>query len=249
MRPRVIPVLLLEKGGLIKTTQFSKPVYIGDPINAVKIFNDKEVDELAILDIHASNEKREPNYAHLAEIVSESFMPLAYGGAISSIQTIEKLTKIGIEKMIINTAAFQQPHFISEAAREFGSSTIVVSVDVKKNIWGKYQVHLSNGKVNTKQDVSSYLNTIQDLGAGEIILTSIDREGTMKGYDTDLIKKASENLHIPLIAQGGAAGLDDFKKAIDAGASAVAAGSMFVFYGKLRGILINYPSVQDLKAL
>ena len=248
VRPRVIPTLLLENGGLIKTTKFKKPVYIGDPINAVKIFNDKEVDELILLDVTASMEDRKPNFEQIEEIVSESFMPLGYGGGIRSVSDIEKLFKIGIEKASLNTAAVENPTLVTEAAEVFGSQSIVISIDVKKNLFGKKQVFIRRGSKNTKLDPVEFAKKAESLGAGEIYLTSIDREGSMQGYDLDLIKAVSNAVSIPVIANGGAGKVEHFSEALhQANASAVTAGSMFVFHGPLRGILINYPEQEELK--
>ena len=248
VRPRVIPTLLLEDGGLIKTAKFKKPVYIGDPINAVKIFNDKEVDELILLDVTASIENRKPNFTQIEEIVSESFMPLGYGGGITNVADIEKLFKIGIEKASLNTAAMLKPNLITEAANIFGSQSIVVSIDVKKNLFGKKHVYINRASKNTKMDPVEFAKKAEALGAGEIYLTAVDREGTMQGYDLDLIRSVSNAVSIPVIANGGAGSFEHFTEALrQANASAVSAGSMFVFHGPLRGILINYPEQEELK--
>lgn len=247
--PRVIPVLLLKNKGLVKTVKFRDPCYVGDPINAVKIFNEKEVDELIFLDITASSEKREPNYEYLEKISSECFMPFCYGGGIKTISEIRKITNVGVEKVSINTYAFEHPEFIKIAADEFGSSTIVVSIDVKKNIWGKPVVAINNGKNLTKWDPIEYAKKMEEKGAGELLLNSIDRDGIMQGYDIDMIKKVTEAVSIPVIVCGGAKSTLDLKKGADAGASGMAAGSMFVFHGKHRAVLINYPSQKEIKEL
>lgn len=245
--PRVIPVLLLNKGGIYKTVKFKNPVYIGDPLNAVKIFNDKEVDELIFLDINASGEKREPDYDYLASIAGECFMPLCYGGAISSIAQIKKLIFSGIEKVSINSFALSNPEFIREAADKFGSSTIVVSIDVTKNLFGKYQIHNKN-KVKTKfSNPIEMAEEMNKLGAGEILISSVDRDGMMNGFDTEIIKRISSAVDIPVVACGGAGNLTHFKSAIDSGASAIAAGSMFVFHGVHKAVLINYPTQTELQ--
>lgn len=245
--PRVIPVLLLDKGGIYKTVKFKNPVYIGDPLNAVKIFNDKEVDELIFLDINASGQKREPDYDYLASIAGECFMPLCYGGAVSDIAQIKKLIFSGIEKVAINSHALSNPEFVREASDKFGSSTIVISIDVTKNIFGKYQVYNKN-KVKTKfSDPIQMAEEMNKLGAGEILVNSVDRDGMMKGFDTEMIKRISSAVDIPVVACGGAGNPKHFKPVIDAGASAIAAGSMFVFHGVHKAVLINYPSQNELK--
>jgi cyclase len=247
--PRIIPLLLLKNKGLVKTVKFMDPKYIGDPINAVRIFNEKEVDELIFLDITATAEMRKPNYEYLEKIAGECFMPLCYGGGISSLDDIHKIINLGVEKVSINSFAYSNPLFVKEAANEFGSSTIVVSVDVKKNLWGKYVVAINNGKTLTRTDPVEYVRMIEDMDAGEVLLNSTDRDGEMDGYDLELIHKVASAINIPLIACGGARNINDFKFAIDSGASAMAAGSMFVFHGKLKAVLISYPSQSDLKSI
>ena len=246
-RIRVIPVLLLKQNGLVKTVKFKKPVYIGDPINAVKIFNEKEVDELIILDISATPEKRDPSYRKIAEIGSECFMPFGYGGGINEISQIKKILNAGAEKVVINSAAVNHPSLISEAARLFGSQSIVGSIDVKRDFLGKYKVFIHCGSRKINKDPVSYAKELENLGAGEIFLNSIDRDGTMLGYDLPLIESVSKAVNIPIIVCGGARNVDDFVLAVkEGGASAVAAGSIFVFHGRERGILINFPSQDEL---
>lgn len=247
LKTRVIPCLLLKGTGLVKTVKFRQPKYVGDPVNAVKIFNDKEVDELVFLDIEASRANNGPNIQLLRNITDECFMPLAYGGGITSIDQIKQLLAIGIEKVIINTASFTNPEFVKEAVKIFGSSTIVVSVDVKSNFWKRKSVWIKGGTKNTGVDPVQYVKEIEARGAGEILLNSIDRDGTMLGYDLDLIRSVSRLISIPVVACGGAKNIDDFKLAKDAGASAVAAGSMFVFQGPNRAVLISYLSMQALE--
>ncbi|GHA57641.1 AglZ/HisF2 family acetamidino modification protein [Pontibacter akesuensis] len=246
LRKRIIPCLLLKEEGLVKTVKFKQEKYIGDPINALKIFNEKEVDELVFLDISATERKEEPHYDLLSEIASECFMPLAYGGGIHKIEQISKILSLGFEKVVINTAAVDNPDLIKEAAQVFGSSTIVVSIDVKKNLFGKYQVYTKRGTYNTKLDPVKHAANVENLGAGEVMLNSIDRDGTMSGYDIALIAKVSNHVSIPIIASGGAGNLQHFYEALTLGkASAAAAGSFFVFHGKNRAVLINYPSEAD----
>jgi len=245
-RARVIPILLLHQGGLVKTVKFKNPVYVGDPINAVKIFNEKEIDEIAILDIDASREKRGPNMQQIREIAGEAFIPLAYGGGISTIEEVKELFYIGVEKVIFNYQAVHNPALLTESAKLVGSQSVVASVDVKKNLFGKYRVFTRNGTENTNADPVEFAHKMQEAGAGEIFLNVIDRDGTYAGYDLELLKKVSEGLKIPLIICGGAGSVLDFKQAIDNGASAVAAGSLFVFQRPHNAVLISYPSRKEL---
>jgi cyclase len=248
--PRVIPVLLLRNTGLVKTTQFKEPKYIGDALNAVKIFNDKEVDELILLDILATPENKNPPLETLKEIAEECFMPLSYGGGIKNLEQIKEILKVGIEKVIINTQAVENPSFIKSAVERYGSSTICVSIDVKKNFWGKYEIFTHGGKQNAKKDPLVFAMEMDKLEVGELMINSIDKDGSQKGYDINLITMITEKVNMPVIACGGAGSLDDFDIAINqAGASAVAAGSMFVFHGKHRAVLINYPNQSDLKRI
>jgi cyclase len=246
----VIPCLLLKNEGLVKTEGFKNPKYIGDPINAVKIFNDKEVDELIFLDIDATRKQKGPRYDLIAKITSECFMPLGYGGGITDIDEMQKLFETGVEKVVINSAAFKNPNLISEASNQFGNQSVVVSIDVKKNFWGKQKVYINGGRVNTKIDPVSYAQNMEAQGAGEIFLNSIDLDGKMCGYDVELIRRVSTAVSIPVVACGGAGKLSDFSDAVKMGrASAVAAGSMFVFHGKHRAVMINYPQYEKLKKL
>lgn len=246
-RIRVIPSLLLQKGGLVKSIKFKDHKYVGDPINAVRIFNEKEVDELVLLDISAREEKRPPNIGKIKEIASEAFMPLAYGGGITKLDEIRDLIVAGVEKVVLNTAAFTNPALIEEGAKYVGSQSIVVSIDVKKNIWGKYKVYTENGTNNTGLDPLEYAKKMENAGAGELLLNSIDRDGTFSGYDTALIHLVSAGVGIPVVAIGGAAKVVDFLPAVQNGASAVSAASMFVFQGPHRAVLISYPGQQELK--
>jgi cyclase len=246
--PRIIPVLLLNKSGLYKTLKFKDPKYIGDPLNAVKIFNEKEVDELVFLDIHAFSENRKPDFVYLEQIASECFMPLCYGGGISTIEEIKKLINIGIEKISFNSIALKDPSFIKKASDEFGSSTIVVSIDAKKNFWGKYEIFNRSKFKFSFTDPEQFAVEMNRLGAGEIMINSVDKDGTQAGYDLELVKKIASAVDIPVIASGGASSLMDFKLAIhESKASAAAAGSMFVFHGKHRAVLISYPDQTELR--
>jgi len=247
MLPRVIPCLLLKDEGLWKTKKFQNPVYLGDPINVIRLFNDKGADELILLDILATPEQRSPNYDYLKQLADECFMPLAYGGGITNIEQIKKLLRIGIEKVIINSAAFFTRELITDASRYAGSQAIVVSIDVRKSRFGKYQIYTNCGTKKIQQDLLESARKFAELGAGEIMINSIDRDGMMAGYDLDLVSSVSQSVDIPVIACGGAGSLDDFAKAVKNGASAVAAGSLFVFHGKLRGVLINYPTRDELE--
>jgi imidazole glycerol-phosphate synthase subunit HisF len=249
-RIRVIPVLLVNKSKLVKTVKFRNEIYVGDPINAVKIFNDKGVDELIFLDITATVESREPDYAYLREIASECFMPLAYGGGIRTIDAVQKILSLGCEKVIINSYAIGNPDFIKESSAIFGNQSIVVALDIKRNLLGRYEIHLKNGKQNTHIDAVEFSKKMEAFGAGELFINSIDRDGVMRGYDIDLLNKITSSISIPVIACGGAGNLKDLSTAVNSGgASAVAAGSMFVFHGPHRAVLINYPSENELLQL
>lgn len=240
---RLIPCLLLRGNGLVKTKKFKESVYIGDPVNAVRIFSEKEVDELVILDIDATREGREPNYELIAEIAGECFMPVAYGGGIRTLAQARKLIRCGIEKVVINSASVDSTGFIREIADVFGSQAVVCSVDAKKTLFGGHRVFVKSGTIDTKLKPEDHAAALVQAGAGEIFLNSIDCDGQMQGYDIELIKKVSTSVNVPVVACGGAGTLDHMRKAmIQGGASAVAAGSMFVFYGKHSAVLINYPT-------
>jgi imidazole glycerol-phosphate synthase subunit HisF len=239
---RVIPCLLLSGTGLVKTYKFKEPKYLGDPRNAVKIFNEREVDELMILDINATILENKPQFDLLREIVSEAFMPVGYGGGLSNVQDAAKMLQLGVEKVVINSASVERPEYIKEAAREFGSQSVVVSIDVKKSFFSRYEIHTRGGRKNTKLSPAAFAQKMEDFGAGEILLNSIDRDGTQAGYDLDLIREVSKVVRVPVVAVGGAGNLLDFRRAVqEGGASAVAAGSIFVFHGKHRAVLISYP--------
>jgi cyclase len=246
-RIRIIPALLIKNGGLVKSLKFRDYKYVGDPINAVKIFNEKEVDEIVILDISATAEKRPPAIRQVKEIASEAFMPLGYGGGITKLDEIRELIAAGVEKVIINTTAFYNPQLISDGAKYIGSQSMVVSMDVKKNLWGKYKVYIQNGSKNTDTDPVAYARQMEQAGAGELFLNAIDKDGTFAGYDTELIKLVAASVHIPVVAIGGAASVNDFLLAVQNGASAASAGSMFVFQMPHRAVLISYPGQSELK--
>ena len=245
-RIRVIPVLLLHEGGLVKSIKFKQYTYVGDPINAVKIFNEKEVDEIVILDIDATRNQSGPDFTRIKEIASEAFIPLAYGGGIRNIEEIKQLFYLGVEKVVLNAQAFLNPSLLSEAASLVGSQSVVASVDVKKNWLGQYKAYVKNGTENTGKNPVEYVKELVNAGAGEIFLNSIDRDGTYNGYDLELVKQVSASVNVPVIACGGASQLEDFHAAVDAGASAVAAGSLFVFQRTHRAVLISYPSQKEL---
>lgn len=248
LRTRVIPCLLLQGQGLVKSVKFKNSTYVGDPVNAVKIFNDKEADEILLLDITATPERRGPNFKLIAEIASESFMPLGYGGGIRQLDDIKTLFNLGVEKVAINSHALEHPVFIKEATALHGNQSIVVSIDVKRSLLGKYEVHTQCGRRNTRRDPVVWAQEAQEMGAGEILLNSIDRDGMMQGGDLDLIRSVTQAVRIPVVACGGFGSLADLAAAAkQGGASGVAAGSLFVFYGKHRAVLINYPSYQELE--
>lgn len=250
LKTRVIPCLLLSNGGLVKTRKFKNGVYVGDPINAIRIFNEKEVDELVLLDIRASLEKRGPNYDLLKEIASECFMPLAYGGGITSIDQVRTLLRLGVEKVILNTSLNRDPSFVREAVITFGSQAITASIDVRHKLFGRREVMALAGTEATGLDPVQAARRAEELGVGEIVLTSIDAEGSMEGYDIDLLAKVTQSVNVPVIASGGAGSLKDLRAAVREGyASAVSAGSMFVFYGRHRAVLITYPEYQELCTL
>jgi imidazole glycerol-phosphate synthase subunit HisF len=246
-RPRVIPCLLLRGSGLVKTRKFKDPVYLGDPRNVVRIFNDKEVDELVLLDITATLEGREPNFLLIEEIVSECFAPVGYGGGIRSVEQVKRIVGIGVEKVIMNSAALHDTSLIEGAARLVGSSSVVASLDVKQGWLGKYEVISHSGTQNTHRDPVSVAKAMESSGAGELLLNSIDRDGMMNGYDLPLIRSVADAVSIPVVACGGAKDITDFVQAVRVGhASAAAAGSIFVFHGSLRGVLISFPGEDDL---
>ena len=246
-RPRLIPCLSIQNQNLVKTTKFSNPRYLGDPINAVKIFNGKGVDELCILDITATSDNRGPDFDYLKDIASEAFMPLSYGGGITSIAHIEKLFFIGYEKAVINTAFYGNPQLIRQAAMIAGSQSIVVSIDVKCDLFGKYYCYISDGKKKVNMDPVSAVKKAEKLGAGEVLINSISRDGMMQGYDVKLVKEISSTVSIPVIACGGAKDLNDFKDVLEVGgAHAAAAGSLYVYYGEQKAVLITAPDEKDL---
>lgn len=250
LKTRVIPCLLYEKSGLVKTVKFKAPRYIGDPINAVRIFNDKEVDELILLDISASLRGAEPNFKMIESVASECFMPLAYGGGISTLEQMRHIFRLGVEKVILNTAAWINPGLISQASREFGAQAIVVSIDFKRTFFGRHEVFINRGQKKTGTALLDYAKRMELLGAGELMISSIDRDGMMNGYAVDILSEITASVRIPVIASGGAGSLQHMKDVIEKGhVAAVAAGSMFVFSGPHKAVLITYPSRFDLESM
>jgi cyclase len=248
LQKRVIPALLLRDDALVKTVRFDKPSYIGDPVNTVRIFNELEVDELVFLDITATNENRAPNLGILREIADECFMPLGYGGGLNSFEVVQSIFEIGFEKIILNSVMHSRPALVTEIANHYGNQAVVASIDVKKNLWGKYEVWSHSGKRNTKKNPVTWAQELEKLGVGEILLTSIDREGTWLGYDIQLTKNIAEAVNIPVIANGGAGNLAHIKEVINDGkASSVALGSMVVYQQKGMGVLVNFPDKRQLE--
>ena len=246
-RIRVIPTLLLKSDGLVKTVKFSNPRYVGDPINTVKIFNEKEVDEIVMLDIQASRENRGPNLGKIAEIAGECFMPMGYGGGVSTVQQMHDILFSGVEKVIVNSAAWSSPKLLDEAAQSFGSQSVVVSIDAKKKMFGGYAVMSHGGTRKTRWNPADAAKYAVDCGAGEILINSIDRDRTYTGYDIPLVRSVAEAVTVPVIACGGASSVADFTLAVSEGqASAVAAGSMFVYHGTHKAVLINFPDEKML---
>lgn len=246
-RPRIIPVLLLRNKGLVKSIKFKNHRYIGDPINAVKIFNDLKADELFFLDILASKENRIISLEFVKNVGEEANMPFAAGGGITTLEHIKAIIAAGAEKVVINTKAACEPDFIRAASETFGSSTIVVCIDVKKKILGREQTWILGGNKPTGFEPVEFAQLIEDKGAGEIIIQSIDRDGTMQGYDIALIRKISEAVRIPVVALGGAGNIKHLNQAYREGfANGLAAGSMFVYHGARNGILINYPEKDEI---
>lgn len=246
-RARVMPCLLLKGDGLVKTVRFRQPKYVGDPINAVRIFNEKEVDELIFLDITATPERRAPPFDRLRDIASECFMPMCYGGGIRTMDHARRLFGLGVEKVSLNTAAAETPELITELATVFGSQSIIASMDVKRDWLGRPRVFTHCGTKNTGHDPVKYVREMAERGAGEVFLNSIDRDGTMGGLDLELITEVTAAVQIPVIACGGAGSVTDLAKAVAAGASGVAAGSLFVFTGPHRAVMIGYPSAAEMR--
>jgi cyclase len=251
IRPRIIPCLLLKGKGLVKTTQFKNPVYLGDPINVIKIFNEKMVDELIILDIDASNEGVSPNFELLQRITSISFSPLTYGGGVKDLDHAERLFTMGFEKLSLNSAAFENPSFVSSLSKKYGNQSVVVSVNIFKDFLGKKRIVSNSLKnIKTKYSIIDQLIIFQDLGAGEILINDVSRDGMMQGYDIEFINQITSKLSIPVIVNGGCGSYDHIRDVIKyGGASASAVGSFFVFNGKRKAVLISYPDNHVIKNL
>lgn len=247
MLKRIIPVLLLSHHGLVKTQKFLSPKYVGDPINAVKIFSEKEADELVFLDIQASKENKLPDYNLIKDIASEAYMPFSYGGGIKNLACAEKILKNGAEKIVLNNVLFSNRALATKMIAEFGVSTVVACIDVKKNIFGQYKIYSHVQKKTVDIGFEEYLKVCEDIGFGEVIIQNVDQDGLMKGYDVELITKARSYISSPLVALGGAGSLQNIETILHSGADAAAAGSLFTFYGKYRAVLITYPSYNEIK--
>ena len=242
LRPRIIPSLLVHEKGLVKTVKFKDSKYVGDPINAVRIFNEKEVDELAVFDIDATVLGNEPDYNLIEKLANQSRMPICYGGGVRNVDQAQKIFSLGIEKIALSSAVINNPILISEISEKVGSQSVVVVLDVKKKIFGGYEMYTHNGKQSTGVDPVTFAVKAQELGAGEIIINSIDKDGMMNGFDMNIISKIREIVTIPITVLGGAGNINDIKKVIkEHGIIGVAAGSLFVFKGKYKAVLINYP--------
>lgn len=247
LSPRIIPVLLVHEKGLVKTVKFKDPKYVGDPINAVKIFNEKEADELIVIDIDASINGIEPDYKLIEKLATECRMPLCYGGGIKTVEQAQRILWLGVEKVALSSVVFKKPELITELAERVGRQSVVVVLDVKKRLFGtKYDCYSLNGKVNQKVCAFEFAQKVEALGAGEIVINSIDNDGVMKGYDIDLITKIKSLVSVPVTAVGGAGSYDDIKTLVrNHPIIGAAAGSAFVFKGKYKAVLINYPTVVE----
>jgi len=245
----VIPCLLLSGEGLVKTRRFAAPKYVGDPINAIRIFNDKEVDELMVLDVGASAAGRPPNFELIEQIAGECFMPLCYGGGIRDASDARRLFASGVEKICLQSAFFERPSLVGEIADHAGGQAVMVSIDVTRDWLGRRRIRKPGRGASPFPDWQSALVEAAAMGAGEILLTDSDRDGTFAGLDLDLIREGAALVDIPLVAAGGANSLADIGAAVTAGASAVAVGALFVFYGPHRAVLITYPRYEELRAL
>ena len=251
LRPRIIPCLLVHNGGLVKTVKFAKPKYVGDPINAVKIFNEKEVDELIVVDIDATVKNLEPDYVMIKNLATECRMPLCYGGGIKTVEQAGKIVSLGVEKVSISSAAIEIPSLVSEMAKQVGSQSVVVVLDVKRRtLRDKYEMWTHNGKQNTKKCPMDFARRMEQLGAGEIVVNSIDNDGKMDGYDLELAAKIREVVAVPLTILGGAGSFEHIRELVNTvGIVGACAGSLFVFKGVYRAVLISYPSSQEKDSL
>jgi cyclase len=249
LKNRVIPSLLVSERRLVKTRRFRNPQYVGDPINAVRIFNEKEVDEILILDIDASKSKSDPDFDYIKQLASECFMPICYGGGISSVDHAAKIFDLGVEKIVLQSAVIDNCELVTNLSERFGSQSIVCSVDVRRNWLNKTMLFESRTGKPHKTHWLDYASRVTSAGAGELLLNAVDRDGELCGYDLGIIQAAANVINVPLVALGGARNLVDFRAAVDAGASAVAAGAMFVFHGPHRAVLITYPLYADLEKI
>jgi cyclase len=246
LRPRIIPCLLVRDKGLVKTVQFKEHKYIGDPINAVRIFNEKESDELMVMDIDATRDNREPDYKMIENLAAECRMPLCYGGGVKTVEQAQRIFSLGVEKIAISSVAVSNPGLVAEIARRVGSQSVVVVLDVKKKLFGGYELYTHNGKKASGKSPFEFAARMEELGAGEIVVNSIDQDGMMKGYDMNLVEKIRKSITLPLTVLGGAGSLSDIGKLISGyGVIGAAAGSLFVFKGIYKAVLINYPNWQE----
>ena len=250
LRPRIIPCLLVKDKGLVKTVKFKDPKYVGDPINAVRIFNEKEVDELMVLDIDASAENREPDYKMIENLATECRMPLCYGGGVKTVEQAQRIFSLGVEKIALSSAAVEDISIVKEIAEVVGAQSVIVVIDVKKKVFGGYEVIIYNGSKKTGKDPVKYAKELQEAGAGELVINSIDNDGVMKGFDFEIIDKIRQVITIPMTVLGGAGSLEDIGAVINKyKIIGVAAGSLFVFKGIYKAVLINYPSKQEKSLL
>jgi cyclase len=239
----------LRRGGLVKTRRFKDAKYVGDPINAIRIFNEKEVDELMVLDIVASKEGMEPDYRMIGQFAGECFMPLCYGGGIRTLDQAKRVFDLGVEKVCLQSAVIDSPSIITEISGVFGSQSVVISIDIKRDWFHRPRLYESRSGRTLGRDWRGFLRAAVDAGAGEAVLNAVDRDGVMSGYDLELVRQAAETVSVPLIALGGAGTFDHLRQAVNSGASAVAAGAMFVFQGPHRAVLISYPPYAELEKL
>lgn len=250
LRPRIIASLLIKDNGLVKTTKFKDPRYLGDPMNAVRIFNEKEVDELAVFDISATVNGKGPNLKLIENLAEECRMPLCYGGGITKVEEAQQIFSLGVEKIALSSVAFSNPQLITNLADKVGAQSVVIVLDVKKKLFGGYDVYTHNGKRSVGKNPFELISHFQELGAGEIVINNIDEDGMMKGYDLLLVEKARKATTLPLTVLGGVGKLDDIGKLVEKfGIIGAAAGSLFVYKGKLKGVLINYPNFDEKKQL
>lgn len=253
LRSRIIPCLLVQNKGLVKTTNFKDPKYVGDPINAVKIYNEKEVDELIVLDIDATIENRGPDFEMIKNLAVECRMPFCYGGGVTTVEEAKKIISLGAEKVAISSAAFRNPNLIAEIGKAVGIQSVVIVIDLKKKGFlggGSYDIYIKNGKEKVSIKLKEFILELNKIGVGEIVINSIDKDGTMQGYDLTLVEMIRKLTEVPITVLGGAGSLEDIKNLISSfKIIGAAAGSLFVFKGKYRAVLINYPNKQEKKEL